>query len=173
MALRSLRCVGVAIAALGLLAASAQPEPELVYPEGEPRAGEPIQPVLEVRRTAAGVDHCPQLRHPPRVQLRRRPSQASPDDPTVLEAATWAVEHLRNLSDSGVYRSLSLLRVLDAATQEGVYHDNTLLTLELASPHFLDGAPTSTHRVIVMAVSGQGAAVAMEGRPAWPHSRIF
>lgn len=81
----------------------------------------------------------------------RPPLQADVTDPAIVEAAAWAVGHLRNLSDSGVYTSLSLAAILDAATQEGVYHNNTLLTLELASPHLLDGVPTSVHRVVVMA----------------------
>jgi hypothetical protein len=93
------------------------------YPEGDPRGGEPIMPVVEV----------------------------DVDDPAAVEAAHWAVEHLRNLSDSGVYTSLRLQAVTQAATQEGVYHNNTLLTLTLASPHLLDGFPTSEHQVIVMA----------------------
>lgn len=59
--------------------------------------------------------------------------------------------HLSNMSDSGVYTSLRLISIMEAATQEGVYHNNTLLTLELGSPHFLDGVPTSVHKVIVMA----------------------
>lgn len=93
------------------------------YPDGDPRGGEPIMPLVS----------------------------AAVDDPSVVEAAGWAVGHLRGMSDSGVYTSLRLVSVDEAATQEGVFHNNTLLTLTLASPHLLDGAPTSTHRFIVMA----------------------
>lgn len=76
---------------------------------------------------------------------------ADVDEPHIVEAADWAVGHLRNMSDSGVYTSLSLVSVLEAATQEGVYHNNTMLTVRLASAHFLDGVPTSDHKLIVMA----------------------
>jgi hypothetical protein len=93
------------------------------YPEGDPRGGEPIMPVMEL----------------------------DVDDPAAVEAAHWAVGHLRNLSDSGVYTSLRLQAITHAASQEGVYHNNTLLTLTLASPHLLDGFATSEHQVIVMA----------------------
>lgn len=74
-----------------------------------------------------------------------------PASPEAQEAAEWAVRHLAGLSDSGVYESLTLLRVASAARQEGVYHANTLLALELGSPHLLDGAPSTTVRVVVMA----------------------
>ena len=59
------------------------------------------------------------------------------------------------MSDSGVYTSLKLRRVLDAASQVGVFHNNTLLTVELESPHLLDGVETSVHRIIVMRVRWQ------------------
>ena len=61
------------------------------------------------------------------------------------------MNHLKNMSDSGVYTSLSLVAILEAATQEGVYHNNTLLTVELASPHLLDGLPSASFKIIVMA----------------------
>lgn len=78
--------------------------------------------------------------------------QARVDDPAIVEAATWAVAHLANLSDSGVYTSIRLRRIVDAATQEGVYHNNTMITVELESPYLLDAEPMSVHKIIVMAV---------------------
>ena len=53
-------------------------------------------------------------------------------EPDVVEAAAWAVEQLRELSDSGVYTTLSLARIAAAASQPGVFHDNLFLGLELA-----------------------------------------
>lgn len=40
--------------------------------------------------------------------------------------------------------------------QEGVFHNNTFLTIELASPHLLD-ADTSLHDVLVMRDLEDGA----------------
>ncbi len=34
--------------------------------------------------------------------------------------------------------------------QEGIFHSNTFLTVDLASPHLLQGSPSSQHRIVVM-----------------------
>ena len=57
---------------------------------------------------------------------------------------------LRKLSDSGVYESISLARIVAAETKVGVYHTNWFLKCELASPHFKGGAATIEGDVIVM-----------------------
>ncbi len=54
------------------------------------------------------------------------------------------------MSDSGIFKTLSLRRILSALTQPGVFHDNTILNLTLASPALLDGDETSNHTVVVM-----------------------
>ena len=77
-------------------------------------------------------------------------------EPHVVEAAEWALAQLRELSDSGVYRSLSLARVARAATQRGVFHDNTFLELELASPHLLSGADSEPFDIVVMKALDDG-----------------
>ena len=77
-------------------------------------------------------------------------------EPHVVEAAEWALAQLRELSDSGVYRSLSLARVARAATQRGVFHDNTFLELELASPHLRSGAGADSFDVVVMRALDDG-----------------
>ncbi len=62
----------------------------------------------------------------------------------------FAVTELQGLSDSGIYTTLSLHAVLSAEAARGVFHDKWHFKLALASPHFRDGAPTSTHDVVVM-----------------------
>ena len=42
------------------------------------------------------------------------------DDPKVISAAKFAVEELKQLSDSGVYKSLSLSNIVKAEEQNGV-----------------------------------------------------
>jgi len=64
--------------------------------------------------------------------------------------AAYALEELSKLSDSGVYSTLSLHSVLAASEEDGIFHQNTMLTLELASPHFLSGTNTEKFEVVVM-----------------------
>jgi len=76
--------------------------------------------------------------------------QASVHAPSIVEAAEFVVEELSKLSDSGVYETLTLAQIVSAQTQRGVFHDNTFLTLELASPHFLSRNATERFEVIDM-----------------------
>ena len=73
-------------------------------------------------------------------------------DETVAKYAAYGLKTLRSLSDSGIYESLDLIRVISAASSKGVFHDNWFITLELTSPHLiLDNGATSTVRdTIVM-----------------------
>ena len=75
---------------------------------------------------------------------------ASVHAPAVVEAAEFVVDELSKLSDSGVYETLTLAQIVSAQTQRGVFHENTFLTLELASPHFLSRNATETFEVIDM-----------------------
>ena len=76
--------------------------------------------------------------------------QASVHAPAIVEAAEFVVEELSKLSDSGVYETLTLAQIVEAKTQRGVFHENTFLTLELASPHFLSRNATERFEVIDM-----------------------
>lgn len=64
--------------------------------------------------------------------------------------AEFAVRELSRLSDSDIYETLSLHRVTYAAEQDGIFHFNTLLQLELSSPHFKSGKPVEEYKMIVM-----------------------
>jgi hypothetical protein len=64
--------------------------------------------------------------------------------------AAYALAELAKLSDSGVYSTLGLHGVLAASQEDGIFHHNTMLTLELSSPHFLSGAKTESFDVVVM-----------------------
>ena len=64
--------------------------------------------------------------------------------------AEYAIKELKKLSDSRIYETLSLSRIIAAEEEDGIYHVNTLLTLELASGHFKSGLPVETFHMIVM-----------------------
>eukprot|EP00943_MAST-04B_sp_MAST-4B-sp1_P000062 g62.t1 len=76
--------------------------------------------------------------------------QISIDDPKVISAAKFAVGELQELSDSGVYKSLSLSNIVKAEEQDGVYHYNIFLTLQLSSSHFESGKTAETFDIIVL-----------------------
>ena len=76
--------------------------------------------------------------------------EVSTDDKRVVQAAEFAVKELQSLSDSGVYKSLSLRRILSATEQTGVYHNILTLNIELSSAHFDSGSSSETFDVIVL-----------------------
>lgn len=126
-------------AAVAVRAAEPTPRPWPTYGPGEPREGEPVMPAVA----------------------------ADPADPAIQAEAKWAVDYLKTMSDSGIYATLELLRIVDAFTQAGVFHNNTLMTVVLGSPHLLEGTE-STHQLIVMTDlrSGKRSAFAVDEFPA-------
>ena len=62
----------------------------------------------------------------------------------------YALSELQKLSDSGVYSTLSISQVLSARQEDGIFHHNTLLTLELASPFFQSKSDTENFDIVVM-----------------------
>ena len=84
-------------------------------------------------------------------------ARAENHSPEIQAAASYVLEELQSISYSGIYESLKIQRIRSARTEKGVFHMNTFMTLELASP-FLKvrgdktkrKTATSTHEVIVM-----------------------
>ncbi|CAM9220316.1 unnamed protein product [Ectocarpus sp. 6 AP-2014] len=81
---------------------------------------------------------------------RGSPVQLHSAHPHAVERAEFAVRELQGLSDTGIFRTLSLKSISAAATQDGVFHYNTLLTLDLASPYFSSGRQEERFEVVVM-----------------------
>ena len=77
-------------------------------------------------------------------------SASSSVDFNFREEAIFAVDELKKLSDSGIYSTLSLSKIVDASTDDGIFHTNTMLRLELASPYFRSKKPHETFNMIVM-----------------------
>ena len=67
-----------------------------------------------------------------------------------VKDAEFAVKELSKLSDSDIYTTLSLKKIIYAAQQDGIFHDNTLLTLELTSPYFNSKKLSEEFKMIVM-----------------------
>jgi hypothetical protein len=72
------------------------------------------------------------------------------DDVFVLEETNFALKELIKLSDSTIYSTLNLTNVISAHQEEGIFHDNTILVLELSSPYFRSGNPSERFEVFVM-----------------------
>ena len=67
------------------------------------------------------------------------------------EAAHFALDELMYLSDSGVYSSLSLAKIVSAKREEdGIFHENIMMSLELSSPYFKSGLDSEIFEMIVM-----------------------
>lgn len=73
-----------------------------------------------------------------------------PNDSHVSEEAEFAVAQLSKLSDSSIYTTLKLSKILDAKTKSGIFHNNTILEVELSSPYFKSGKSKETYNIVVM-----------------------
>jgi hypothetical protein len=76
--------------------------------------------------------------------------EVDPADAHIIALAQWATQSMKNMSDSGVYESIQLHRVLRARSQAGMFHINTVMDVELESPHVISGETVSLHEIIVM-----------------------
>eukprot|EP00743_Colponemidia_sp_Colp-15_P009896 GILK01010851.1.p1 GENE.GILK01010851.1~~GILK01010851.1.p1 ORF type:complete len:181 (-),score=26.08 GILK01010851.1:250-792(-) len=70
--------------------------------------------------------------------------------PDVQMAAEFAVKELQRISNSGIYETLQLKRVLSAKTKPSSFHFNYILDIELVSPHLVVAPEASKHHVVVM-----------------------
>jgi len=77
-------------------------------------------------------------------------------DEDQTEMAHFALRELAKLSDSGVYSTLSLSRVLSYREEDGLFHQNHHLSLELASPYFASKLAVESFEMIVMVHKDDG-----------------
>lgn len=71
-------------------------------------------------------------------------------DRNVLNEAEYAISELSRLSDSGIYESLKLSKLISAEEEEGIFHRNVILQMELSSPYFKRKNPTERFEIVVM-----------------------
>ena len=74
-----------------------------------------------------------------------------PNDSIAMEAASFVLNSLKEINDSAIYsESLHLHSIHDVAVDDGLYHTNKILTLELSSEHFASGKDKELFQVVVM-----------------------
>eukprot|EP00607_Mallomonas_marina_P007705 CAMPEP_0182416470 /NCGR_PEP_ID=MMETSP1167-20130531/760_1 /TAXON_ID=2988 /ORGANISM="Mallomonas Sp, Strain CCMP3275" /LENGTH=303 /DNA_ID=CAMNT_0024589241 /DNA_START=190 /DNA_END=1101 /DNA_ORIENTATION=+ len=71
-------------------------------------------------------------------------------DGKVVKEAEFALRELQKLSDSEVYESLSISKIVNAESEIGIFHFNMMLTIELTSPYFASGQLTESYKIIIM-----------------------
>jgi len=84
------------------------------------------------------------------------PSFLSSYDPLTIQEAEYAVNALAKLSDSRIYSSLSLFQILEASEEDGIFHHNTMMKIELASDFFKSGEATEVFDFVVMTHKDDG-----------------
>ena len=72
------------------------------------------------------------------------------NDPKALKEAEFSLFELKKLSDSRIYDTLTLSKILSAEEVDGIYHVNTIFSLELASEYFKSGLKIEEFKVVVM-----------------------
>lgn len=72
------------------------------------------------------------------------------NDMKAIKGAEFALDELARISDSGIYKSLSLSRILFAMEEDGIFHKNIILNLELACPYFKSGLDVEVFSMVVM-----------------------
>ena len=72
------------------------------------------------------------------------------NDIKAIKAAEFALIELTRLSDTGIYESLNLKHIHSAIEEDGIFHYNVILSLELYSPYFKSGLDTEVFSIVVM-----------------------
>ena len=68
----------------------------------------------------------------------------------VIELAYTALLKIQDLSETGIYRQITLNNIYSAHFVDGIYHRNTILNVSLASNHFLSGKRDESFEFVVM-----------------------
>lgn len=68
----------------------------------------------------------------------------------VISEAQFALGELKKLSDSTIYSTLSLARIVSARENDGIFHRNLVLDVEISSPFFKSGQAKESFEMIVL-----------------------
>ena len=69
---------------------------------------------------------------------------------SIDEKASFALTHLKSLSDSGVYETLTLKTIVSSESSPGAFYQITQMVLELGSPVFQSGRETEEFTFLVL-----------------------
>ena len=78
------------------------------------------------------------------------------DSENVLKEVDYCLTALKKLSDSTIYDSLEVASVLSASEEDGIFHVNTKLKIELSSPFFKSGEMSEEFEFVVMSHKEDG-----------------
>lgn len=71
-------------------------------------------------------------------------------EPGIVEQAEYALNELKKLSDSTIYSTLSIHKIIDYQNVSGVYYNNLIINLELQSQFFKNKQDIQEFEMIVM-----------------------
>ena len=74
----------------------------------------------------------------------------STTDHKAVRDSEFALAELKKLSDSRIYDTLSLSQIVSAVEEDGIYHFNTMLTVDLHSEYFKSGDSVERFNMVVM-----------------------
>lgn len=83
----------------------------------------------------------------------------SVDDPIVIADASFAVKELKQLSDSGIYDTITLSKIINATEEIGTYFINLIINLSLKSPYFKSNLEEEVFEMIIMRNKDDGSKV--------------
>jgi hypothetical protein len=71
-------------------------------------------------------------------------------DMVIENECSFILRELRKLSDSTVYSTLQISKVHSSVRENGIFHDNLIMEVELTSPFFKSGLERENFTVVVM-----------------------
>ena len=78
------------------------------------------------------------------------------DSVAAVTETNYCLEALKKLSDSTIYNSLTVDEIVSASVEDGIFHTNTLLKVELGSPFLKSGEMSESFDFIVMSHNEDG-----------------
>ena len=72
------------------------------------------------------------------------------NDAIAMEKAKFALSELQKLSETSIYSTLSIQKAFIEGEHDGIFHYNTILSLDLYSPFFASKKESEHYRMVLM-----------------------